>query len=55
MLRPQPRTSVPGLYLAGAWTFPAAGFQGAMTSGRHAADLVCRDAGVGIPAEAAAS
>lgn len=43
------------LYLAGAWTFPAAGFQGAMTSGRHAADLVCRDAGVGIPAEAAAS
>jgi len=43
VLRPQPRTSVPGLYLAGAWTFPAAGFQGAMTSGRHTADLVCED------------
>jgi prolycopene isomerase len=43
VLRPQPRTSLPGLYLAGAWTFPAPGFQGAMSSGRHAANLVCQD------------
>ena len=58
VLRPQPRTSVPGLYLAGAWTFPAAGFQGAMHSGHHTADLVCQDlevgATVGAAAEAAA-
>jgi len=47
VLRPQPRTSVPGLYLAGAWTFPAPGFQGAMGSGRHAANLVCQDLDVG--------
>jgi len=43
VLRPQPRTSLPGLYLAGAWTFPAPGFQGAMASGRHTANLVCQD------------
>lgn len=54
VLRPRPRTSVPGLYLAGAWTFPAAGFQGAMTSGRHTADLVCQDLEVGVPAKALA-
>jgi all-trans-retinol 13,14-reductase len=43
VLRPQPRTSLPGLYLAGAWTFPAPGFQGAMGSGRHTANLICQD------------
>jgi all-trans-retinol 13,14-reductase len=41
--RPQPRTAVPGLYLAGAWTFPAAGFTGSMTSGWHSAGLVFQD------------
>jgi prolycopene isomerase len=41
--RPQPRTSVPGLYLAGAWTFPAAGFGGAMASGFNTARLVMED------------
>jgi prolycopene isomerase len=42
--RPQPRTSLPGLYLAGAWTFPAAGFTGAMSSGLNTARLVMEDA-----------
>jgi prolycopene isomerase len=41
--RPQPRTCVPGLYLAGAWTFPAAGFEGAMASGFNTARLVLED------------
>jgi prolycopene isomerase len=41
--RPQPRTSVPGLYLAGAWTFPAPGFGGAMASGFNTARLVMED------------
>jgi prolycopene isomerase len=41
--RPEPRTHVPGLYLAGAWTFPAAGFTGAMTSGWNTARLVFED------------
>jgi prolycopene isomerase len=41
--RPQPRTSVPGLYLAGAWTFPAAGFGGAMGSGFNTSRLVMED------------
>jgi prolycopene isomerase len=41
--RPQPRTSVPGLYLAGAWTFPGAGFTGTMLSGYHTAGLVFED------------
>lgn len=43
--RPQPRTSVPGLYLAGAWTFPGGGFTGAMSSGWHTAGLVIDDVG----------
>jgi len=43
ILRSQPRTSVPGLYLAGAWTYPAPGFQGAMTSGHHTAGLIFED------------
>jgi all-trans-retinol 13,14-reductase len=41
--RPRPRTQVPGLYLAGAWTFPAGGFVGAMISGLNTADLVRQD------------
>ncbi len=41
--RPQPRTSLPGLYLAGAWTFPAGGFQGAIASGTNTARLVMED------------
>ena len=41
--RPQPRTSVPGLYLAGAWTFPGAGFTGTMISGHNTAGLVFED------------
>jgi prolycopene isomerase len=41
--RPEARTTVPGLYLAGAWTFPAAGFTGAMASGYRTAGLVCED------------
>jgi prolycopene isomerase len=47
--RPQPRTSVPGLYLAGAWTFPAGGFQGAIASGFHTARLVAEDVEGGVP------
>jgi all-trans-retinol 13,14-reductase len=43
--RPPSRTSVPGLYLAGAWTFPGGGFHGAITSGLHAAAVI---AGVGV-------
>jgi prolycopene isomerase len=41
--RPQPRTSVPGLYLAGAWTFPGAGFGGTMRSGQNTAGLIFED------------
>jgi prolycopene isomerase len=47
--RPQPRTSVAGLYLAGAWTFPAGGFLGAMISGLNTADLIRAD--LGLPAD----
>lgn len=42
--RPQPRSSVSGLYLAGAWTFPGPGFGGAMASGFNTAKLVLEDA-----------
>jgi all-trans-retinol 13,14-reductase len=49
--RPRPRTALPGLYLAGAWTFPAGGFHGAITSGLHTAGLVADDlAGRSTPA-----
>lgn len=41
--RPAPRTEVPGLYLAGAWTFPGGGFSAAMSSGFHTAGLVLED------------
>ncbi len=41
--RPDARSSVPGLYLAGAWTFPGPGFSGAMHSGYRTAGLVIED------------
>lgn len=44
VFRPQQRTPVPGLYLAGAWTFPGAGFGGALTSGYICANLILQDA-----------
>ncbi|RMF23668.1 MAG: NAD(P)/FAD-dependent oxidoreductase [Deltaproteobacteria bacterium] len=44
IFRPQQRTPIPGLYLAGAWTFPGPGFGGAMTSGYLAAQLILADA-----------
>lgn len=50
--RPEARSSVPGLYLAGAWTFPGAGFTGAMHSGHRTAGLVIEDF-EGRPADAA--
>lgn len=43
--RPKPRTSVPGLYLAGAWTFPGAGFSGTIQSGYNTGRLVLEDIG----------
>jgi prolycopene isomerase len=43
VFRPQPRTSAPGLYLAGAWTFPAPGFGGAISSGNNTAGLIFED------------
>ena len=43
IFRPQQRTPIPGLYLAGAWTFPGPGFGGAMTSGYMAASLILAD------------
>ncbi|MFQ5479052.1 MAG: phytoene desaturase family protein [Candidatus Binatia bacterium] len=52
--RPQPRTSVPGLYLAGAWTFPGAGFSGTMISGHNTAGLIFEDV-EGRPAGTAAA
>jgi len=42
--RPPARTSVSGLYLAGAWTFPGPGFNGAMASGFNTAKEVMQDA-----------
>jgi prolycopene isomerase len=45
IFRPEPRTSVAGLYLAGAWTFPGPGFTGTMMSGWNTAGLVLEDAG----------
>lgn len=41
--RPEARSSVPGLYLAGAWTFPGPGFSGTMASGHRTAGLVIED------------
>jgi all-trans-retinol 13,14-reductase len=46
--RPPPRTQVPGLYLAGAWTFPSGGFVGAMISGLNTAALIRADVGSAI-------
>jgi phytoene dehydrogenase-like protein len=41
--RPDARTPVSGLYLAGAWTFPGPGFSGTMHSGHRTAGLVMED------------
>ena len=41
--RPAPKTSVSGLYLAGAWTFPGPGFNGAIMSGLNTAREVLGD------------
>ena len=41
--RPQQRTAVPGLYLAGHWTTPAAGVPWVMVSGFNAAAAVMAD------------
>ncbi|MFM8331517.1 MAG: phytoene desaturase family protein [Candidatus Methylumidiphilus sp.] len=49
LLRPKPKTSVPGLFLAGAWTFPMGGYQGAFTSGCNTARLVLKHLGVHRP------
>lgn len=43
ILRPAPKTPVPGLYLAGSWTFPGAGFGGAMFSGANTASMLLSD------------
>ena len=43
IFKPAPRTNIPGVYLAGAWTFPSGGFEGAMLSGAHTAALILRD------------
>ncbi|MDP6377865.1 MAG: NAD(P)/FAD-dependent oxidoreductase [Pseudomonadales bacterium] len=43
--RPPPQTSVPGLYLSSAWTFPAPGFGGTMAAGFNTAKLALEDAG----------
>ena len=43
IFQPQPRTSLPGLYLAGPWTFPGAGFGGTMVSGHNTAGLIFQD------------
>ena len=50
IFRPDARTSVPGLYLAGAWTFPSAGFTGTMLSGYRTAGLIFEDHEGGRPA-----
>lgn len=41
--RPQPRTAIPGLYLAGHWTTPSAGVPWVMLSGFNTASRVARD------------
>jgi uncharacterized protein with NAD-binding domain and iron-sulfur cluster len=54
-LRPGPRTSVAGVYVAGAWTdtgWPAT-MEGAVRSGLQAARAVLEDARAGIAREAA--
>lgn len=43
VFRPEQRTEVPGLYLASAWTFPGAGFGGALTSGYSCARLIVKE------------
>lgn len=41
--RPAPKSSVSGLYLAGAWTFPGPGFGGSMASGFNTAREMLQD------------
>ena len=43
LLRPQARTALPGLYLAGGGTHPGAGVPMAALSGRHAAEAILSD------------
>ncbi len=43
VFRPEQKTPVPGLYLASAWTFPGAGFGGALMSGFTAAQKIIKD------------
>jgi phytoene dehydrogenase-like protein len=42
--RPAPKSTVSGLYLAGAWTFPGPGFGGVMASGFNTAREIMQDA-----------
>lgn len=43
IFRPEQKTPVPGLYLASAWTFPGAGFGGALMSGYAAALKILKE------------
>jgi prolycopene isomerase len=43
--RPQQRTPVPGLYMAGHWTTPSAGVPWVMLSGYNTAGMVVADLG----------
>jgi len=40
IFRPRPDTPVPGLYLAGAWTFPGPGFGGTLAGGANTARII---------------
>lgn len=44
--RPQVKSPIPGLYQAGAWTFPGGGVAAVIPSGALAARAILRDAGV---------
>ena len=43
--RPQQRSPLPGLYLAGQWTTPSAGLPWVVLSGYNTAGMVLADAG----------
>jgi prolycopene isomerase len=45
VFRPRPDTPVPGLYLAGAWTFPGPGFGGTLAGGANTAQIILRAGG----------
>jgi all-trans-retinol 13,14-reductase len=55
IFRPEQKTPIPGLYLAGAWTFPGAGFGGALMSGYTASLKILKDERDRVPAAAAAA